>query len=61
MHFNKDLHFALYRAARMPTLFGMIESLWLQIGPVLNLDFQAGPDRVRAATPMSTMPPWSRS
>ncbi len=47
MHFNKDLHFALYRAARMPTLFGMIESLWLQIGPVLNLDFQAGPERVR--------------
>lgn len=47
MHFNKDLHFALYRAARMPILFGMIESLWLQIGPVLNLDFQAGPERVR--------------
>jgi DNA-binding GntR family transcriptional regulator len=47
MHFNKDLHFALYRAARLPTLFTMIESLWLQIGPVLNLDFQAGPERVR--------------
>lgn len=48
MRFNKDLHFALYRAAGMPTLFAMIESLWLQIGPVLNLDFQAGPERLRA-------------
>lgn len=47
MRYNKDLHFALYRAARLPTLFQMIEGLWLQIGPVLNLDFQAGPDRVR--------------
>lgn len=47
MRFNKDLHFALYRAAGMPTLFGMIESLWLQIGPVLNLDFRAGPERLR--------------
>ncbi|MDI4657928.1 GntR family transcriptional regulator [Xanthobacter autotrophicus] len=44
---NKDLHFALYRAAHLPTLFQMIEGLWLQIGPVLNLDFRAGPDRVR--------------
>ena len=47
MHNNKQLHFALYRAAHLPTLFQMIEGLWLQIGPVLNLDFCAGPDRVR--------------
>lgn len=47
MHNNKHLHFALYRAAHLPTLFQMIEGLWLQIGPVLNLDFCAGPDRVR--------------
>ncbi|TCT07795.1 GntR family transcriptional regulator [Aquabacter spiritensis] len=47
MRHNKDLHFALYRAARLPTLLQMIEGLWLQIGPVLNLDFQAGPERVR--------------
>jgi DNA-binding GntR family transcriptional regulator len=26
---------------------GMIEGLWLQIGPVLNLDVRAGPERVR--------------
>lgn len=47
MRHNKDLHFALYRAAHLPTLMGMIEGLWLQIGPVLNLDFRAGPERVR--------------
>lgn len=47
MAHNKDLHFALYRAARLPLLFGMIETLWLQIGPVLNLDFLAGPERLR--------------
>ncbi len=46
MRHNKNLHFALYRAAHLPTLFQMIEGLWLQIGPVLNLDFCAGPDRV---------------
>lgn len=47
MRHNKDLHFALYRAAHMPTLFQMIESLWLQVGPVLNLDFHASPKRLR--------------
>ncbi|MFG1377726.1 GntR family transcriptional regulator [Xanthobacter autotrophicus] len=47
MRHNKDLHFALYRAAHLPTLFQMIEGLWLQIGPVLNLDFRASPERVR--------------
>lgn len=47
MRHNKDLHFALYRAAHLPTLMQMIEGLWLQIGPVLNLDFRAGPERVR--------------
>lgn len=47
MRHNKDLHFALYRAAGLPTLMQMIEGLWLQIGPVLNLDFRAGPERLR--------------
>lgn len=34
---NRQFHFALYRAARMPTLLALIESLWLQIGPLLNI------------------------
>lgn len=34
---NKELHFMVYEAARMPHLSSMIESLWLQIGPVLYM------------------------
>ena len=33
---NKELHFTIYRAAEMPTLLGIIENLWLQIGPFLH-------------------------
>src|SRR5690606_24223555 len=34
---NKDLHFIDYEAAAMPMLLGIIEGLWLQIGPMLHL------------------------
>lgn len=34
MRANRRMHFAIYRAASMPTLFQMIEALWLQVGPV---------------------------
>ena len=44
---NKELHFAVYRAAGLPTLVGIIEGLWLQIGPVLNLDLKLSPDRLQ--------------
>jgi DNA-binding GntR family transcriptional regulator len=44
---NKDLHFGVYRAAHMPILLQMIESLWTQIGPVLNFDVRHGSRRVR--------------
>jgi DNA-binding GntR family transcriptional regulator len=43
---NKNLHFAIYRSARMPALLKMIESLWLQIGPVLNYDLAMNSDRL---------------
>lgn len=43
---NKDLHFGVYRAARMPQLLQIIESLWLRIGPVLNLDLRASSRRL---------------
>jgi len=53
---NRDFHFAIYEAARSPLLLSMIESLWLQIGPVFNhipLNFTAegarGHDRILAA------------
>ena len=44
---NKELHFAVYRATGLPTLVGIIEGLWLKIGPVLNLDLKASPERLR--------------
>lgn len=33
---NLDFHFALYAAAGMPHLLGMIETLWLQTAPYLS-------------------------
>lgn len=44
---NKDLHFTIYRAARMPVLLQMIEALWTQVGPVINLDIRSGSERIR--------------
>jgi DNA-binding GntR family transcriptional regulator len=44
---NRDLHFAVYRAARLPTLLAIIEGLWLCIGPILNLDIRSSPARLR--------------
>lgn len=33
---NQQFHFAIYAAAELPTALRMVESMWLQIGPVLN-------------------------
>ena len=33
---NETFHFAVYRLARMPVLYRLIEGLWVQIGPVLT-------------------------
>ncbi len=33
---NKEFHFTIYRAAEMPVLMGVIEKMWLQIGPFLH-------------------------
>lgn len=43
---NRDLHFALYEAAGMPSLVEMIGRLWLKAGPVLNLDMRHEPKRL---------------
>lgn len=43
---NHDLHFAVYRAAGLPTLMPIIEGLWLRIGPILNLDMRASAQRL---------------
>lgn len=44
---NRDLHFAVYHAARLPMLTEIIERLWLKVGPVLNLDMRDEPRRLR--------------
>lgn len=49
---NRDLHFALYEAAAMPTLVEMIERLWLKAGPILNLDMRDEPRRLKGGSAM---------
>jgi len=34
---NFDFHFGIYRRADMPRLIQTLESLWVQVGPLLNL------------------------
>jgi DNA-binding GntR family transcriptional regulator len=41
LQMNQRLHFSVYEASRMPSLVGLIEGLWLRIGPVFNLDLSA--------------------
>jgi len=33
---NQEFHFQLYQAARMPLAMAIVETLWLQIGPLLH-------------------------
>ncbi|MCD8537015.1 MAG: GntR family transcriptional regulator [Burkholderiaceae bacterium] len=33
---NRDLHFGVYRAARMPQLLDMIEGVWIQVTPSIS-------------------------
>ena len=37
---NKTLHFAVYEASGSPVLAGVIRSLWLKAGPIINLDLE---------------------
>ncbi|HRY26657.1 MAG: GntR family transcriptional regulator [Geminicoccaceae bacterium] len=34
---NREFHFTLYAASAMPTLVAMIETTWLQVGPLLHV------------------------
>lgn len=49
---NRDLHFALYEAAGMPSLIEMIERLWLKAGPILNIDMRDEPRRLKGGSAM---------
>jgi DNA-binding GntR family transcriptional regulator len=44
--FNMNFHFAVYRAAKLPKLLEMIESLWLRVGPVFIVEVRSSPDRL---------------
>lgn len=46
---NKELHFAAYQGSGMTTLVDLIAGLWLQVGPVINLDLRAGSRRLAEA------------
>jgi len=39
---NQEFHFAIYRAANLPSALRMVENLWLQVGPLLNFLLRAG-------------------
>ncbi|MCF3935185.1 GntR family transcriptional regulator [Acuticoccus sp. M5D2P5] len=43
MRQNKNFHFAVYRAARLPQLVEIIESMWLRAGPVIILEAKGNP------------------
>jgi DNA-binding GntR family transcriptional regulator len=54
LELNRQFHFRIYSAASLPRLLRFIESLWLQIGPLLNLvatsdEMQFGQDAHEAA------------
>lgn len=51
---NRDFHFAVYRASRMPTLVEMIERLWLKAGPILNLDMRSERQRLKGGSAMQS-------
>lgn len=44
---NQAFHFALYRAAGSAEMIAIIERLWLRVGPVINFDLRANPERLR--------------
>lgn len=51
---NQEFHFTIYAAADMPTTLRIIESLWLQVGPVMNF-LLTKEARVREAGPGEDM------
>ncbi len=44
LQLNEDFHFTIYAASGMPALLQILETLWLQVGPSMNLLFPASYD-----------------
>jgi DNA-binding GntR family transcriptional regulator len=42
MHHNREFHFMLYRLSGLDMLIAQIESLWVSMGPILNLFYTFG-------------------
>ncbi|GGM29183.1 GntR family transcriptional regulator [Pseudomonas asuensis] len=42
MRFNREFHFTVYRLSGMDMLVAQIESLWVSMGPILNLFYSEG-------------------
>jgi DNA-binding GntR family transcriptional regulator len=42
MQYNREFHFTLYRLSGMDMLTAQIESLWVSMGPILNLFYTIG-------------------
>lgn len=49
---NQQFHFLIYRASEMDVLVQIIEGLWTQIGPILNLDIAEGSERIAQKIPV---------
>src|SRR4051794_25432778 len=47
---NSRFHFAVYEAARSPTLVQIIRGLWLKAGPVITLDVRKNPARLASSS-----------
>jgi DNA-binding GntR family transcriptional regulator len=44
LRLNEEFHFTIYRASAMPTLLQILETMWLKVGPSMNLLFTASYD-----------------
>jgi len=43
---NEEFHFTVYGLSDMPVLYGLIEGLWVQIGPILTRIFDVADSRI---------------
>ena len=44
LRLNEEFHFTIYRASAMPILLQILETMWLKVGPSMNLLFTASYD-----------------
>ena len=42
---NREFHFAILDAAQLPTLFNVVDALWVSLGPLLQVFHMRAPKR----------------